>query len=63
MAKRWIQSIKMKKGAFRKKADKARMSTSKYAKEVLKKDSKASEKTKRQARLAQTFSKLRKKKK
>jgi hypothetical protein len=62
MAKRWIQKAKIKKGAFGAKAKRAHMSTSAYATKVLKKNSRASAKTKRQARLAKTFAKMRRKK-
>ena len=58
---KWIQGAIKRKGAFRKKAKKAGMSTSAYANKVLKKGSKASTRTKRQAALAKTLSKLRKK--
>lgn len=63
--KRWMQkAVKtMKKGAFRAKAKAAGMSTSVYASKVLKKGSKASGTTKRQAALAKTFAKYRPKKK
>jgi hypothetical protein len=47
-------------GAFRAKAEAAGKSTAGFAKQVLKEGSKASTRTKRQAALAQTFSKLRK---
>ncbi len=60
MADKWIQSATSKgKGAFSAKAKKAGMSTSAYAKKVLKKGNKSSFKTKKQANLAQTLSKLR----
>lgn len=48
------------KGAFKRKAKAAGMSTSAYASKVLKKGSGASTKTKRQAALAKTFAKYRK---
>lgn len=60
--KKWIQDAVKDKGSFSAKAKRAGKSTSEYASDVLKKDSKASEKTKKQARLAKTLSKLRKKK-
>lgn len=64
MAKKWIQKATSKrKGAFSAKAKKAHMSTSAYAHKVLKKNSKASTRTKRQAALALTLSKMRRKKK
>lgn len=61
--KRWIKSAITRPGAFRAKAKKAGMSTSAYAKKVTKKGSKASTRTKRQANLAKTLKKMRKKKK
>lgn len=60
--KRWIQSAITRKGAFTKKAKAAGKSVSEYASSVLKEGSKASTRTKRQAALAQTLSKMRKKK-
>jgi len=60
MAKRkWIKGAIKRPGAFRAKARRAGMSTSAYARKVLKKGSKASARTKRQARLAQTLGKMR----
>tara|TARA_R100000687_G_C6300910_1_gene95859 strand:+ start:133 stop:327 length:195 start_codon:yes stop_codon:yes gene_type:complete len=61
MAKKWIKGAIKRPGAFRAKAKKSGMSTSAYAKKVLSKGSKASTRTKRQASLAQTLGKLRKK--
>lgn len=61
MAKKWIQAAIKHPGAFTAKAKKAGMSTSAYASSVTKKGSKASATTKRQARLAKTLAKLRKK--
>jgi hypothetical protein len=61
--KKWIQGAIKNPGAFSAKAKKAGKSTSEYAHQVLKPGSKASDKTKRQARLALTLSKMRKKKK
>ena len=58
----WIQDINIDKGAFSKKAKDMNMSTAKLATKTLKKGSKAQAKTKKQAVLAQTFAKLRKKK-
>jgi hypothetical protein len=60
MADKWMQSAvkPSHRGAFRAKADKAGMSTSAYAAKV-KNDPNASTRTKRQAALAQTFSKFR----
>ena len=60
MASKWIQKAHIKKGAFTKKAKKAGMSVPRYASKVLKKGSKASARTKRQAVLAKTFRKMRK---
>jgi hypothetical protein len=59
MAK-WIQKAIKRPGAFSAKAKKAGMSTYAYAKKVLSKNSKASTRTKRQAALALTLAKLRK---
>lgn len=61
--KRWIQKAVKRPGAFAAKAKRAGMSTSKYASKVLKKGSRASTRTKRQAALAKTFAKMRRKKK
>ncbi len=55
---RWIQGAKLKKGAFTKKAKAAGKSVQAYANQVLKKGSKASTKTKRQASLAKTFKRM-----
>ena len=57
--KKWIKKAIKKPGAFKAKAKKAGMSTKEYAAKVLKKGSKASPKTKRQAHLAKTLSKMR----
>ena len=57
--KKWIKKAITKPGAFKAKAKKAGMSTKEYAAKVLKKGSKASPKTKRQANLAKTLSKMR----
>ena len=51
----WIQGAIKRPGAFTKKAKAADMSVSKYANKVLKKDSDASTRTKRQASLAKTL--------
>jgi hypothetical protein len=61
MAKRWIQKAIKRPGAFTKKAKAAGKSTQAYAKQVLKKGSKASTRTKRQAALARTLKKMGKK--
>jgi hypothetical protein len=60
MAKHWIKGAIKHPGAFKAKAKRAGMSTAAYASKVLKKGSKASTTTKRQARLAKTLSKMRK---
>ena len=56
--KKWIQGAIKRPGAFKAKAKKAGMSTAAYATKVLKKGSKASTRTKRQAALAKTLSKM-----
>ena len=61
MAGKWIKGAIKRPGAFRSKAKRAGMSTSAYANKVLSKGSKASTRTKRQASLAKTLGKLRKK--
>ena len=60
--KDWIRKAIKNPGAFSKKAKSAGMSTSSYANKVLKKGSKASATTKRQANLAKTLGGLRRKK-
>jgi hypothetical protein len=55
---RWIQGAKLKKGAFTKKANAAGKSVQAYANQVLKKGSKFTTKTKRQASLAKTFKRM-----
>ena len=60
--KKWIQGAIKRPGAFKAKAKKAGMSTSAYATKVTKKGSKASARTKRQANLAKTLSRVRRKK-
>jgi hypothetical protein len=59
---KWIKKAIKRPGAFKKKAKKAGMSTSAYSTKVLKKGSKASPRTKKQATLAKTLGKMRKKK-
>lgn len=59
--KNWIQGAIKRPGAFTKKAKAAGKSVAGYAKSVLSEGSKASTRTKRQAALAQTLSKMRKK--
>lgn len=61
MAKKWIKGAIKHPGAFKAKAQAAGMSTSAYAAKVTKKGSKASAQTKRQANLAKTLGKMRKK--
>ena len=57
----WIKGAIKRPGAFKKKAEKAGMSTAAYAKKVTKPGSRASTRTKQQANLAKTLSKVRKK--
>jgi hypothetical protein len=59
--KRWIAGAVKRPGAFAAKAKRAGKSTSAYARSVLKKGSRASTRTKRQAALARTFAKMRRK--
>ena len=59
MAEAWIKSAIKRPGAFSAKAKAAGKGTQAYARSVLKEGSKASTRTKRQAALAQTLSKLR----
>tara|TARA_Y100001951_G_C11029605_1_gene124227 strand:- start:49 stop:255 length:207 start_codon:yes stop_codon:yes gene_type:complete len=63
MAKKWIQGAIKRPGAFKAKAKKAGMSTSAYASKVLSRGSTSSTRTKRQASLARTLSKIRSKRK
>lgn len=58
MAKHWIAGAIKSPGAFKTKAKKAGLSTGAYASKVLKKGSKASTRTKRQAALAKTLKKM-----
>ena len=60
--KKWIKGAIKHPGAFRAKAQAAGMSTAAYASKVLKEGSTASTQTKRQAALARTLGKMRKKK-
>jgi hypothetical protein len=62
MAKKWIQKAIKRPGAFKAKAKAAGKTTSAYATQVTKPGSKSSTRTKRQANLAKTLSKMRKKK-
>ena len=59
--KKWIKNAIQNPGAFSKKAKTAGMSTSSFANKVLKKGSNASSTTKKQAVLAKTLSKFKKK--
>ncbi len=61
MANNWIKGAIKRPGAFKAKAKRAGMSTSAYASKVTAPGSKASTRTKRQANLAKTLSKLRNK--
>jgi len=62
MAKKWIKGAIKHPGAFTKKAKAAGMSVTAYANKVTKKGSKASTQTKRQANLAKTLGRMRKRK-
>ena len=59
--KNWIKGAIKRPGSFTKKAKRAKMSVPKYASKVLKSGSKASTRTKRQANLAKTLRKMRRK--
>src|SRR5215469_3802548 len=59
MADNWISGAVKRPGAFKAKAKAAGKSTAGFARSVLKEGSQASTRTKRQAALAQTLSKLR----
>jgi len=62
MAKQWIaKAVSKNKGAFRKQAKRAGMSTGAFAANVLKPGSKASTTTKRRANLARTLGKINRK--
>jgi hypothetical protein len=58
--KQWIQGAIERPGAFTAKAEEAGKSTAEYAREVVANPEKHEKRTVRQARLAQTLSKLRK---
>ena len=58
--KRWIQKAITRPGAFSAKAKRAGMTTAAYATKVLKKGSRASALTKRQASLSRPVGKMRK---
>jgi len=60
--KKGIKKAIKRPGAFSAKAKRAGMSTAAYATKVLKKGSRASARTKRQAALARTLGKMRRKK-
>jgi hypothetical protein len=53
--RKWMQQLDIQAGALTEKARKAGMSVAEYSAEVLKPDSSASLKTRRQANLAQVF--------
>ena len=57
--KKWIKGAIKRPGAFKAKAKRAHMSTSAYAHKVLRKGSRASTRTKRQAALALSLGKMR----
>jgi len=59
----WIQGAIKRPGAFKAKAKRAKMTTAAFARKVLKKGSRASARTKRQASLARTLMGFKKKKK
>lgn len=63
MAEQWIQEAIKRPGTFSEKAKRAGMSTQEYARYVLRRGSRADTRTKRQARLALTLAKLRRRKK
>jgi len=63
MAKKWIQKAIKRPGAFKAKAKKAGMSTQAFANKVLANKEKYDDRTVKQAALAKTLSKMRKKKK
>lgn len=60
--RKWIKGAIKRPGAFSAKAKRAHMSTSAYAHKVLRKGSRASTRTKRQARLALTLGRMRRRK-
>jgi len=59
VTEKWIDKAIKRPGDFSAKAKKAKMSTPSYAKDVLKKGSRFSTRTKKQANLSQTLSKMR----
>jgi hypothetical protein len=62
MADKWIQEAIKRPGAFTKKAEKRGMSTKEFAAQVSSNPKRYDERTVKQANLAKTLSKLRKKK-
>ena len=60
--RKWIQKAIKRPGAFSRKAQAAKMTTTQFANKVLKAGSKATKRTKAQARLAKTLISIRKKK-
>lgn len=62
MADKWIQDAIKRPGAFTKKAEERDMSTKEFAAQVTSNPKEYDERTVRQANLAKTLSKLRKKK-
>jgi len=61
--RKWMARAVKRPGALTRKAKRAGMTTTQYARHVLRKGSRASTRTKRQANLALIFKKYRKKKK
>ena len=59
---KWIKKAIKRPGSFKRKAKRAGKSVAAFAKSVLKKGSRASTRTKRQASLARTLKKLRRRK-
>ena len=62
MADKWVQDAIKRPGAFTKKAEERGMSTKEFASQVTKNPKEYDERTVRQANLAKTLGKLRKKK-
>jgi hypothetical protein len=60
--KKWIKNAIKRPGAFKAKAKRAGMTTNAYARHVLRKGSRATTRTKRQASLALTLGKISRKK-
>jgi hypothetical protein len=61
--KKWIKNAIKRPGSFKAKAKRAGMTTNAYARHVLRKGSRATTRTKRQASLAITLGKMSKRKK